>query len=592
MAFTANRVVEAATIRRHDAPHGPLRFSCAACRAERQETLSTEPVNGEMMGPMQASRPLVGLLGESPGIVAVRRSVERLVSRQTEARRLPPILLEGETGTGKGLLARMIQQASPRSGGPLVDINCAAIPETLLEAELFGFERGAFTDARQSKPGLFATADRGTIFLDEVGLLPESIQAKLLKVIEERSVRRLGSTRSDPVDVWIISATNEDLRAATRARRFREDLYHRLAVLTLELPPLRERGDDVCLLAEHFLASACADYAMPPKRRGPDTREALLAYPWPGNVRELSNVIERVVLLSDSQFVTADMLNLPRRPPPRASEPEPPDGAPAPRGAGRISDSEAVRGALEQTAWNISRAAARLGVSRNKLRYWMEQLDLQAASAARPGGVNRRPPASADAGSGAPAGALTVAPDSAEPRWQARRLALLRVILVCPLGGTGCLDSNRQIRTLVDKVQSFGGRIEQTTETDILAAFGLDPVEDAPRRAVLAAVAIQNAAEWSARRGDGSGFLAKIGILIGEVGVGRVSGIPTIDPEAGRAAWGTLDALVAGPPGRILIETAGRAAPRSPTSSSSEAEWLVRWPQAGPEDAGKSGSAP
>src|SRR6266540_899835 len=205
------------------------------------------------------------LLGESAALQAVRDNLRRLLARPHTGRRLPSILIQGETGTGKGLVARLLHRQGPRADGPFVDVNCAAIPDTLLEAELFGFERGAFTDARRAKPGLFHTAHRGTLFLDEVGLLPEPLQAKLLTVLEEQAVRRLGSTSPEPVDVWIISATNTNLHAAVAARAFREDLYHRLAVLTLALPPLRERGQDVLLLAERFLARACADYGLPPK---------------------------------------------------------------------------------------------------------------------------------------------------------------------------------------------------------------------------------------------------------------------------------------------------------------------------------------
>src|SRR5713101_5773059 len=252
-------------------------------------------------------RILADLLGESAEIEAIRDKVGRLLAHQ-DVRRLPPVLIEGETGTGKGLLARMLHRAGPRPDGPFVDVNCAAIPDTLLEAEMFGFERGAFTDARRSKPGLFQVAHRGTIFLDEVGLLPEALQAKLLKVLEERSVRRLGATRDEAIDVWILTATNEDLRAAIRARRFREDLYHRLAVLTVTLPPLRERGDDVVVLAEHFLARVCADYGVARRTLAPGAVAALRAYHWPGNVRELSNVIERAVLQSSSDELTADAL--------------------------------------------------------------------------------------------------------------------------------------------------------------------------------------------------------------------------------------------------------------------------------------------
>src|SRR6266478_6112060 len=257
-----------------------------------------------------AMKPMAELLGESAGIKAVRDKLRRLIERHHELRRVPPVLIEGETGTGKGLLARIIHRAGPRPDGPFVEVNCAAIPETLLEAEMFGFERGAFTDARRAKPGLFQTAHRGTIFLDEVGLLSEALQAKLLKVLEERTVRRLGSTRDEPIDVWILTATNEDLRAAIHARRFREDLYHRLAVLTLTLPPLRQRGNDILRLAEHFLGRACADYSVSPKTLAADARAALRAYPWPGNVRELGNLMERVALLSSDPVVTAETLGL------------------------------------------------------------------------------------------------------------------------------------------------------------------------------------------------------------------------------------------------------------------------------------------
>src|SRR5260370_25818256 len=167
---------------------------------------------------------LAELEGESPAIEAVRQQLRRLLTHRRVGLRLPAILIQGETGTGKGLVARLLHRHGPRAGGPFVDLNCAAIPETLLEAELFGYERGAFTDARRAKPGLFQTAHRGTIFLDEVGMLPEPLQAKLLKVLEERAVRRLGSTRDEPVAAWILTAANEDLRGAVRERRFRGDL--------------------------------------------------------------------------------------------------------------------------------------------------------------------------------------------------------------------------------------------------------------------------------------------------------------------------------------------------------------------------------
>jgi two-component system, NtrC family, response regulator AtoC len=237
------------------------------------------------------------LLGESPAIEAVRQSIRHVVEHDYSGHRLPAVLIQGETGTGKGLVTGLLHRLGPRARGPFVDVHCAAIPDTLLEAELFGFEQGAFTDARRAKAGLFQTAHRGTIFLDELGLLPEGLQAKLLKVVEERSVRRLGATRAEPVDVWIISATNTDLSVAVRERRFREDLYHRLAVIPIFLPPLRERGPDIVLLAERFLAKACADYGLAAKRLSSAAAARLCAYHWPGNVRELANVIERAALL-------------------------------------------------------------------------------------------------------------------------------------------------------------------------------------------------------------------------------------------------------------------------------------------------------
>src|SRR5262245_16276356 len=309
---------------------------------------------------------LADLIGASPVIESVRDTIRRLVSRQRGARRLPSIRIQGETGTGKGLVARLIHRAGPRPSGPFVDVNCAAIPEPLLEAELFGFERGAFTDARRGKPGLFQTAHHGTIFLDEIGLLPEALQAKLLKVIEEQAVRRLGSTSTEPVDVWIVSATNADLQQAMRERSFREDLYHRLAVVTLRLPPLRERGTDILLLAERFLTQTCEEYSLPTKTLTADAHARLLTYSWPGNVRELSNVMERVALLAEGQTVTGPVLGLAR-----AEPAEPPAAAAMAPGAG-VSLDDAMRthvlAVLEQTGWNISRSAALLGISRNTLR--------------------------------------------------------------------------------------------------------------------------------------------------------------------------------------------------------------------------------
>src|SRR6266481_4673819 len=224
--------------------------------------------------------PLAELVGESPAMEVVRDQVRRLLIRRESGRRLPSILINGETGTGKGLVARTIHRAGPRADGPFVDVNCAAIPETLLEGELFGYERGAFTDARRAKPGLFQTSNGGVLFLDEVALLPESLQAKLLTAIEEQAVRRLGSTVKETFDTWLISATNTDLERAVRERRFREDLYHRLAVLTIRLPPLRERADDAVLLMRGLLEQASRHYGLPTKSLTPSAIARVAADPW------------------------------------------------------------------------------------------------------------------------------------------------------------------------------------------------------------------------------------------------------------------------------------------------------------------------
>src|SRR5262245_5837426 len=308
---------------------------------------------------------LAELVGESPAIERLRDKLRRLLARGRAGQRLPAILLQGDTGTGKGLVARLLHRHGPRRQAAFVDVNCAAIPDTLLEAELFGFERGAFTDARRAKPGLFQVAHGGVLFLDEIALLPDVVQAKLLTAVEERAVRRLGSTRPEPAEAWLISATNTDLKAAVAARRFREDLYHRLAVLTLELPPLRQRSRDVLLLAQRFLDRACAEYGLAAKRLDPGAAARLLAYSWPGNIRELGNVMERAALFADAPVIRADDLGPLVDGDGNGSAPAPSAGRAANTGP-ITSRNEALSrrllDALEQSGWNISLAAAHLGV--------------------------------------------------------------------------------------------------------------------------------------------------------------------------------------------------------------------------------------
>jgi len=368
--------------------------------------LRTDRDNGPRAVP---NDPLEDLLGSCPAIVAIREQIRRVL-RQLDGHRLPPVLIHGETGTGKGLIARIIHRASPRRDGPFVDLNCAAIPETLLEAELFGFERGAFTGARHSKRGLFQSAHGGTLFLDEVGCLPEAPQVKLLKAVEERAVRRLGSIRPEPVETWIISATNADLPGAIHAGRFREDLYHRLAVLTFHLPPLRDRGRDILLLAGHALARACADYGLPPKHLAPQAQARLLAYSWPGNIRELSNVIERAALLTEAPGVTEEGLDL------GADRSIPLAIAPARPTAAAVTMDEAIRAhlraALEQTGWNISRTAALLGISRNTLTARIQRFSLDATDGAGSRQRAERPRAAPRSPAAAAAGPIAASPAS------------------------------------------------------------------------------------------------------------------------------------------------------------------------------------
>lgn len=481
------------------------------------------------------------VIGESAAIGAVRDQLARLLARGGDGRRLPPVLLQGETGTGKGLVARGIHRASSRRDAPFVDVNCAAIPDTLLESEMFGFERGAFTDARQAKPGLFQTAHRGTLFLDEVGLLPEALQAKLLNVIEERTVRRLGATRSEAVDVWIVCGTNEDLVAAVRARRFREDLYHRLAVVTVSLPPLRDRGADVVHLAEHFLARACRDYGLPGKTLGADARAALAAHSWPGNVRELGNVMERVALLAEAEQVTAAMLGLPAGSlavgATTADDAGDRDADPATAG-----ERQALLDALRVANGNVSRAAARLGISRNTIRYRLEKHGVRQDGTPSRG---RRATASSPR---TPPATPPPAPDVLGPavplRWERRRVTLLRAEIVPFTSEHRPADLGRPLPAIVEKVQAFGGRIEELAATRVVAAFGVEPVEDAPRRAANAALAIRKAAE-RARAGDEEPWAVKLAIHAQEVTVGRMTGATVLDDASRQEAWTALASLAA-----------------------------------------------
>ncbi len=495
--------------------------------------------------------PLLGLIGESPGIVAVRDTVRRLLPRLAETTRPPALLIQGETGTGKGVLARAIHRASPRRDGPFVDVNCAAIPETLLEAELFGYERGAFTDARQAKAGLFQTAHRGSLFLDELGLLPPPLQGKLLTVIEDRAVRRLGSTRTEPVDVWILAATSSDLEGAMRAGQFHDALYHRLTVLKLWLPPLRERGDDVVVLAEHLLTRACRDHGLSVKRLHESARAALGAHSWPGNLRELANVMERVALLEEGTLVTGTMLDLGETHPLRATPPRETAGRLRARVAG--VEREEIAEALRQSRGNVTHAAMKLGIPANTLRYRIQKHALSPRTMKSGRGRSRsRPPETAPTAPG-----LTTA---GVIRWESRLVAVLRATLGTSAGVPALPETTRPTQMLVDKVASFGGRVEELAPSGMVAAFGIEPLDDAPRRAALAARAIR-AALSRAREESAVPWRASLGLHVAPFLVGQLDGgALTLDLDAKRRAWTVLDALgaAAEPEGVVLSADAAR----------------------------------
>jgi two-component system, NtrC family, response regulator AtoC len=323
------------------------------------------------------------IIGDSP---AVQRMLT--LARKVAESEVSSVLLQGESGTGKDLVAKAIHYGSRRDEGPFVAINCAAIPATLIESELFGYEKGAFTDAKARKEGLFEQAEGGTLFLDEIGELELGLQAKLLRVLEEGAFRRVGGLKDIPLDVRIVAASNRDLRAESEAGRFRLDLYYRLSVIQIDIPPLRERGDDILLLTDHYVKQFGERLKLRRKIRGlaPDVAEAFRRYAWPGNVRELRNVVERALILEDADLITTEYL--PRDLLAQAGQPAPASARPhaadfggrdftlPPQGLS-LEDLEnsLVRQAIERSGGNQTRAAELLGISRDQLRYRLKKLD-------------------------------------------------------------------------------------------------------------------------------------------------------------------------------------------------------------------------
>lgn len=324
------------------------------------------------------------IIGQSPAMQEVLAMVRQVAPTRST------VLIEGESGTGKEMIAQAIHRLSPRRDGPFVAVHCAALAPTLLESELFGHERGAFTGAVERRIGRFEMADGGTLFLDEVGEIAPSIQVKVLRVLEERRFERVGGTAPVDVDVRLVAATNRDLRAMVAAGTFREDLFFRLHVVAIRLPPLRERAGDIPLLAARFAEELAAANGMPPPRIAPEAMDALSAYPWPGNVRELRNTIERMVVLARSDTLgTADL-------------PAEIRSAAGAVGAGPAVDGltieaaerRLIEAALAATGGSRARAAERLGISRRTLHRKLERYGLRDAQPARRGRPPATPPAS------------------------------------------------------------------------------------------------------------------------------------------------------------------------------------------------------
>jgi DNA-binding NtrC family response regulator len=312
------------------------------------------------------------LIGQSAPMRAIYRVIDAVSQNKST------VLLSGRSGTGKELVARTIHQRGPWADAPFVAINCAGLSETLLDSQLFGHRRGAFTGAISDHEGVFRAATGGTLLLDEIAEIPLSLQAKFLRAIQEREVTPLGSTRPIPVDVRLIAASNRDLEREVRDERFREDLFYRLNVVHLEMPPLAERADDVPLLVEHFVARYAALYQVSPKRVAPEVSRRLEMHDWPGNVRELQNVIERAFALSASDTITIEDLPPSLRRPSGAAEAA---GEPGPVSLGEPVSLEAaerrlIAAALERTAGNKNEAARQLGIDRQRLYRKIEKYGL------------------------------------------------------------------------------------------------------------------------------------------------------------------------------------------------------------------------
>ncbi len=384
VVLTATRTVATAVeaMKRGAADFVTKPFELEALRMKVGQLLAHSELQAEVIRlreEVRGRQQLAGMIGKSPAMMNIFRAVERVAPSRAS------VLISGESGTGKELAARAIHQLSPRSDGPYMAVNCGAIPHSLLESELFGHERGAFTDAVDQRIGRFEAASGGTLLLDEIGELDPAVQVKLLRVLQERCIERVGSSTSTEVDVRILAATNRDLAADVESGRFRADLYYRINVVPLRMPALRERREDIRLLAERYLARA-ADESGRSVCFTPATLTAMETDSWPGNVRELENAIEHGLALSDDDVIRVTDLpeDIVRS---GLTESLRDDWR-----AGRVGfeetlnrfEHELLRETLERSAWNQTRAAAELGITRRVLKLKMDKYELDRAGKSRP----------------------------------------------------------------------------------------------------------------------------------------------------------------------------------------------------------------
>jgi len=375
---TVESAVEALKLGAYDYIKKP--FKADAIRLIVRLALETQNLRREVRSLRREGQgkdlPGADMIGASPQLLQVYRQVREVAKHETAT-----VLITGESGTGKELVARAIHKLSPRAGRPFVEINCGSLPFNLLETELFGHERGAFTDAKSRKIGLFEEANGGTIFLDEIGEMDLTLQVKLLRVLEDRKIRRLGGSRSIDIDVRVISATNRNLREAIEQKVFREDLFYRLNVFPIHVAPLRERRGDIPPLLDYFLKRFAREFNKRLREVSREALDLLMRYHWPGNVRELRNVVERICIMHDAEVLVPDFLpreiwgEAPRREIPFACA-IPPEGIMLEEVVGEI-EKELIGKALAITGGNVAKTSRLLNVPRGTLRYKLEKYGLE-----------------------------------------------------------------------------------------------------------------------------------------------------------------------------------------------------------------------